>query len=86
MPKPPPPSPRSIDDMHEPLEWLRFLPRDRARLLTIGAQSKRGDVSRNINWMRLRAAFPELENLSVRTMKQRYQDALRTIVAELAVK
>lgn len=84
-PKPPPPSSKAIDAMFEPLDWLKLIPRDQARLLTIGAQSKRGDVSRNISWARMRVSFPELAGLSTRTCQRRYQDALRAIVAELTL-
>lgn len=84
-PRPAPPSAKAIDAMHEPLEWLRLIPRENARLLTIGAQSKRGDVGRNISWPRVRASHPELEGLSTRTCRRRYSDALRAIVAELTM-
>jgi hypothetical protein len=84
-PKPAPPSSKAIDAMHEPLDWLKLLPREQARLLTIGAQSKRGDVSRNISWPRMRHSHPELAGLSTRTCQRRYSDALRSIVAELTM-
>lgn len=84
--RPPRPSARAIDAMHEPLSWITtdFLPRDRCMLVMTAASLKRGDPARNVNWARVVERLPELKALSVRTLQTRYQDGLRAIVAELA--
>lgn len=83
--RPPRPSAKAIDAMHEPLSWIttEFLPRDRCMLLMVAASLKRGDVARNVNWSRVVERLPELKPLSVRRLQQRYADGLRAIVAEL---
>jgi hypothetical protein len=84
-PRPAPPSAKAIDAMHEPLDWLRFVDREAARILTISAQYKRGDMARNIGWTRLRERHKELHDYTARYLARRYQDALRTIVTELTI-
>lgn len=86
--RPPRPSAKAIDAMHEPLRWItsEFLPRDRGMLVMIAASGKRGDPARNVNWARVVERLPELQTLSVRRLQQRYQDGLRAIVAELAAR
>lgn len=84
-PKPAPPDARAIDAMNEPLEWMRFLDRKTARILTIGAQYKRGDVARNVGWTRLRERHAELRDYSARYLARCYQEGLRTIVSELTL-
>lgn len=86
--RPPRPSAKAIDAMHEPLSWIttEFLPRDRCMLLMVAASLKRGDVARNVNWTRVMERLPELRTLSVRRLQQRYTDGLRAIVAELATR
>ncbi len=83
--RPPRPSARAIDAMHEPLSWITtdFLPRDRCMLVMTAASLKRGDPARNVNWGRVVERLPELRTLSVRRLQQRYQDGLRAIVSEL---
>jgi hypothetical protein len=83
--RPPRPSAKAIDAMHEPLSWITtdFLPRDRCMLVMVAASLKRGDVARNVNWARVVERLPDLKPLSVRRLQQRYQDGLRAIVAEL---
>ena len=56
-----------------------------AKILVVGATSKRGDAGRRINWLRLRAGLPELADMTIRTLQRRYQDALRAIVSELTI-
>lgn len=85
-PKPAPPSAKAIDAMDEPLSWLRLLDRDQAKLLSEGAISKRGDMANHIKWSRIRKKLPEFGNYSVRTLQRRYEQALRTIVAELSIR
>lgn len=84
-PQPSSPSGREIDAMHEPLDWLRYLDRSQARLLSAGAQSKKGDVDRNISWNRVKARMPEFDGLTVVTLHRRYRQALREIVTELTI-
>jgi hypothetical protein len=84
-PRPAPPSARAIDAMHEPLDWLRHLDRSHARVLTLGAQYKRGDMARNIGWTRVRHGNPELNGYSSRHLARMYQDGLRIIVTELTL-
>lgn len=84
-PRPSPPTARAIDEMHEPLEWLRMLDRDVARILSEGALSKRGDMARQVAWGRVKRNMPELGGLTIRTLQRRYETALRTIVAELTL-
>lgn len=85
-PKPSVPSGREIDAMYVPLEWLGMLDRDHARILAIGAQWKRGESCRRVSWPRARERNPEINHLSTRTLQRRYNDALRTIAAELTKK
>jgi hypothetical protein len=80
-PRPAPPRAADIDAMHEPLEWLRLLDRDQARLLSEGAMYRRGDMAKNINWNRLRSKFPQYAGLTIRTIERRYEQALRDLVA-----
>ncbi len=82
-PRPPRPSPREIDAYERPLEWLTLLERNHAKLLSTAAGTKRGDVSRNINWDRVRRALPETQGLSVRTLQRRYESGLRTIASDV---
>jgi hypothetical protein len=86
--RPPRPSARAIDAMHEPLSWITtdFLPRDRCMLVMVAASLKHGDPARNVNWARVVERLPELRTLSVRRLQQRYQDGLRAIMAELAAR
>lgn len=84
QPRPSPPSARSIDAMHEPLDWLRVLDRPLARLLAEGASSRQGDMENPVRWSRIRKKL-EMEHLTVRTLQRRYETALRSIVAELTL-
>lgn len=81
-PKPAPPSAKAIDAMHEPLDWLRFLDRPIAKLLSEGAMSRCGDMANPVRWSRIRKKMG-LEHLTVRTLQRRYEGALRDIVAAL---
>jgi hypothetical protein len=84
-PRPPIPSGKDIDDAVQALDWLLFLDDARRKLLVAGATSKRGDVARQINWMRLRTGMPELAGLTTRTCQGRYRESLRIIVTELTL-
>jgi Zn-finger domain-containing protein len=55
------------------------------KLLVVGATSKRGQVARQINWIRIREGMKELDGMSERTLRHRYQEALRIIVSELTI-
>lgn len=83
-PRPAPPSARSIDAMHEPLEWMRCLERSQAKLLTEGAMSRRGDMADPVRWSRIRKKL-EMEHLTIRTLQRRYEQALRDIVSHLTL-
>lgn len=83
-PRPPLPSGRAIDAMYAPLEWLSLVPKELGKLLTAAALTKRGDAARQVSWARVLISMPELTVYSKRTLQRRYEDAVRTIVAELA--
>jgi hypothetical protein len=85
QPRPPVPSGKEIDAMHQPMEWLRLLDRDHARVLATGVRWKHGESCRKISWPRLRVKYPEFANYSTRTLQRRYNEALRTIVSELSL-
>lgn len=87
--RPPKPSSKAIDAMHEPLGWL--MPREvggvlenlARNLVLVAAATKRGETGRNVAWARVVAAMPELTAWSVSTLRRRYEAGLREIVAEL---
>lgn len=83
MPRPPRPSPRAIDAMYEPLEWLSLLPREQSMLVSVAGGTKRGDVDRRIAWARVRSSLPQTLGQSVRTLQRRYEGGIREIVAKL---
>ena len=84
-PRPALPSSRDIDQANEALDWLLYLDEGRRKVLVVGATSKRGDVGRNINWIRVRAAAREFSDMPARTLRGRYREALRIIVNELTL-
>lgn len=83
MPRPARPSPRAIDAMHEPLEWLALLPKPQAMLVSVAAGTKRGDVERNISWRRVRSSLIETQTYSIGHLQHRYKAGIREIVARL---
>lgn len=83
MPRPPRPSPRAIDAMYEPLEWLAMLPREQSMIVSVAAGTKCGDVSRRVAWNRVRKSLPETLTQSIRTLQRRYEGGIREIVARL---
>jgi hypothetical protein len=85
-PRPAIPSSKEIDAATETQKWLDCLEPTEARVLTVGALSKRGDAGRKVNWMRVRPRLPELGDLSVRSLQAIYARALRNIVAELTAR
>jgi hypothetical protein len=85
-PRPAVPEGKHIDEAGRVQGWLGLLQPSEARILTVGAMSKRGDAGRRINWMRVKARLPELENQPIRTLQATYSRALRHMVAELALR
>jgi hypothetical protein len=85
-PRPATPSGKDIDAMQEPFEWLRWLDEADARILAAGAMWKRGDAGRNVNWIRAKAGNRSIANFTNEQLKQKYRQALRTIVAELTAR
>lgn len=83
--RPPIPSNKEIEAAKEAVRWIDCLEPTQARLLRVAAQTKRGDRERNVNWPRVLERVPELRGLEQRTLQERYDRALRWIVAELTV-
>lgn len=86
VPRPSRPSPRAIDAMYQPLEWLSLLHRPQALLVSVAAGTKCGDVERRIVWNRVRKSLPESQTQSIRTLQRRYESGIREIVAKLTEK
>lgn len=82
-PRPALPSSKEITAAERIQTWVLMLDPLPARVLTVGAMSKRGDAGNKINWNRVRARLPELERYTVRGLSGIYTSALRAIVAEL---
>lgn len=82
-PRPAIPSAKEISAAERVQTWVRLLDPLSARVLTVGAMSKRGDAGRKINWERVRHRLPELAGYSRRSLQGIYTGALREIVAEL---
>lgn len=85
VPRPSLPSARAIDAMDEPMEWLTWLPREDSKLISVAAGTKRGDVERNVSWGRVRAALPQTQTQTVRTLQRRYDSGIRTIAGRLTI-
>lgn len=83
-PRPPVPQAKEIDEANKCKDWLRYLEPTEARVLTIGAMMKKGDVGRRINWMRVKGRLPEFYEYTDRRLRGIYSSALRNIVAEQA--
>lgn len=80
-PRPARPSAKDIDDAKEALDWLLLIPNESLRrILVIGATSKRGDVKRGVSWTRYRST---LGGYTERSLRGKYAEAIRMIVAEL---
>lgn len=84
-PRPPIPSSKEIDAAREAQRWIEWLDDGQARLLTVAAGTKRGDRQRRVNWDRVKAALRLPDATPLRTLQERYDRALRTIVAELTL-
>jgi hypothetical protein len=83
-PKPPLPSSRAIDAMDGPLEWLSYLSREHAKLVSTAAATKRGDPARSVSWARVRDSLPDARTLTIRTLQRRYEDGIRIILGHLS--
>lgn len=83
--RPPVPSNKEIEVAKEAVRWIDCLEPTQARLVRVAAQTKRGDRERGVNWDRVLERVPELKGLEQRTLQDRYDRALRWILAELTV-
>jgi hypothetical protein len=84
-PRPAIPSNREIESAKEAVGWIERLDEAQARLLHVAALSKRGDRERRVGWERVRSRLPEVRDTPMRTLQDRYDQALRTLVAELTI-
>ncbi len=84
-PRPAVPSSREIDAAKEAKTWIEWLDEEQRRFLIAAAMTKRGDRARRINWERVMTRLPQLRDQKLRTLQDRYDRALRTIVAELTI-
>lgn len=85
-PRPAIPSAKEITLAEHVQTWVTLLDPMPARVLTIGAMSKRGDAGRRVNWIRVKRRLPELGGYSTRALQGFYTGALREIVAELTTR
>jgi hypothetical protein len=84
-PRPAVPESKEITEAESVKRWLLLLDPIEARVLNVGAMSKRGDAGRRVSWIRVRSRLPELKDMPERTLKHTYTSALRNIVAHLTV-
>jgi hypothetical protein len=82
-PRPAVPHSKEISEAESVKRWLLLLGPLEARVLNVGAMSKRGDAGRRVSWIRVRSRLPELNDMPERTLKHTYTSALRSIVAHL---
>lgn len=82
-PRAPLPSGREIDASDVALDWLQLLDRERAEIVSAGARSKRGDVDRRVNWIRVRLQLPQFSEWSASRLRRAYQSGLSHIAAEV---
>lgn len=85
-PRPAVPSSKEIDAALEAKAWIECLDDEQARLLTVAAMTKRGDRKRGISWERVIDRLPQFRGVSLRTLRDRYDQSLRNIVAELTLR
>lgn len=85
-PRPAIPSNREIESAKEAKSWIEWLDPAQARLLNLAALSKRGDRERRIDWERVFSRLPHLRQTKLRTLRDRYDQALRNIVAEMTIR
>jgi hypothetical protein len=84
-PQPAPPATEEIDAAQEAKKWIEMLPEQQARLLATAALSKRGDRARRVNWDWVKERLRLQHDTPLRTLRDRYDQALRSIVAELTL-
>ena len=85
-PRPALPSAEEIDAAREAQGWITMLDDQQARLLAVAALTKRGDRSNRVLWERVKDRLRLPEKTPLRTLQDRYDSALRRIVAELTVR
>jgi hypothetical protein len=84
-PRPALPSSKEIDAANEAKTWVKFLPPFEARILSVGALTKRGDAGRRVKWDLVRHRLPEAGGYSLRGLQSVYERALRTIATEMTL-
>lgn len=84
-PRPALPSSEEIDAAREAQGWIRYLDEQQARLLVVAAMTKRGDRLRRVNWDAVKDRLRMDQATPLRTLRDRYDQALRVIVAELTL-
>jgi hypothetical protein len=84
-PAPPVPSPKEVTAAQEAIGWIDWLDEGQARLLRTAAITKRGDRERRVNWEWVKGRLSLPEKTPYRTLQDRYDRALRLIVAELTI-
>jgi hypothetical protein len=85
-PRPALPDSKEITEARSVQRWIELIDDSiLARVFTVGAQSKCGDAGRRVSWIRVRSRLPELRHYSERSLRHFYNQALRYIVAELAM-
>lgn len=85
-PTPAVPSNKEIDAALEAKSWISWLDEEQARLLNYAAITKRGDRRARVKWDKVKARLRLPDDYSIRTLQDRYDRCLRTIVAELSHK
>jgi hypothetical protein len=84
-PAPAVPSPKEVTASQEAIGWIDWLDEGQARLLRTAAITKRGDRERRVNWEWVKGRLGLAEKTPYRTLQDRYDRALRLIVAELTI-
>jgi hypothetical protein len=84
-PRPALPSSEEIDAAREAQGWLSLLEPGLARLLAVAALSKRGDRKSRVHWEKVKDRLRIKHDTPLRTLRDRYDQALRYIVAELTM-
>jgi hypothetical protein len=83
---PPPgrPTAAEIDGIDVPLEWIQRLNPEEKAIVSAGARSKNGEVSRRVNWMKVRLQLPSFKDWTADRLGRVYKDGLRRIAVGLA--
>jgi hypothetical protein len=82
-PPAPPPTAAEIDWSDRPLDWLQMLDHEHRTIVSAGARSKAGDVTRRVNWFRVRAQLPDLSEWSSDRLSRMYREGLRLLAVEV---